>query len=78
MMQMPAITRKVLSWFPKMKKVGLHLDKSDVEIASYFWYANASKAEKELGFSPKDPMDTLLDTVEAITAQQNDFGWLNE
>lgn len=78
MMKMPAITRKALSWFPKMKKVGLHLDKSDVEIASYFWYADASKAEKELGFAPKDPMDTLLDTVEAITAQQNDFGWFNE
>ncbi len=75
MIQMPALTRKALSWFPKMKKVGLHLDKSDVEIASYFWYADASKAIKELNFAPKDPMDTLLDTVNALQEQQNQFGW---
>ena len=77
MMQMPSLTRKALSWFPKIKKVGLHLDKSDVEIASYFWYADASKAIKELGFTPKDPMDTLLDTVDALQAQQNEFGWFD-
>ncbi len=75
MMQMPSLTRKALSWFPKMKKVGLHLDKSDVEIASYFWYADASKAIQELNFAPKDPMDTLLDTVNALQEQQNQFGW---
>lgn len=78
MMAMPALTRKALSWFPKMKKVGIHLDKSDVEIASYFWYADATKAKKELGFKPKDPMDTLLDTVNAVLAKQDDFSWFNE
>jgi dihydroflavonol-4-reductase len=78
MMSMPALTRKALSWFPKLKKVGLHLEKSDVEIASYFWYADSSKAEKELAFNPKDPMDTLLDTVHAVQAKQEDFSWFSE
>ena len=78
MMAMPSLTRKALSWFPKMKKVGLHLDKSDVEIASYFWYADASKAKTELGFNPKDPMDTLLDTVHALEAKKEDFSWFSE
>ena len=75
MMSMPSFTRKALSWFPKIKKVGLHLDKSDVEIASYFWYADAGKAKAELNFQPKDPMDTLLDTVQALEAKQEDFSW---
>lgn len=78
MMSMPSFTRKALSWFPKVKKVGLHLDKSDVEIASYFWYADASKAKAELNFHPKDPMDTLLDTVHALEAKQEDFSWFSE
>jgi dihydroflavonol-4-reductase len=71
LMKMPDITRKALSWFPGLNKVGLHLDKSDVEIASYFWYANAEKAQQELAFRPRDPMDTLLDTVEEL--QKDDF-----
>ena len=78
MMAMPSLTRKALSWFPKMKKVGLHLDKADVEIASYFWYADASKAKVELDFNPKDPMDTLLDTVHALEAKKEDFSWFPE
>ncbi len=34
-----------------------------VEMAEYFWYLNASKAARELGFTPRDPGETLLDTV---------------
>ena len=78
LMSMPSFTRKALSWFPKAKKVGLHLEKSDVEIASYFWYADASKAKAELNFTPRDPMDTLLDTVNALEAKQEDFSWFSE
>ena len=52
MMAMPTLTRKALSWFPKMKKVGIHLDKSDVEIACYFWYADATKAKKARQSTP--------------------------
>ena len=71
LMKMPSITRKALSWFPSINKVGIHLDKSDVEIASYFWYANSTKAEEVLEFTPRDPMDTLFDTVEEL--QKDDF-----
>jgi hypothetical protein len=31
-----------------------------------YWYLDASRAERELGFAPRDPMDTLVDTVEEL------------
>jgi dihydroflavonol-4-reductase len=37
-----------------------------VEMAEYFWYLDSSKAERELGFSPRDPGETLLDTVKYV------------
>ncbi|HWT00333.1 MAG TPA: NAD-dependent epimerase/dehydratase family protein [Pyrinomonadaceae bacterium] len=37
-----------------------------VEMAEYFWYVDSSKAERELGFSPRDPGETLLDTVKYL------------
>jgi dihydroflavonol-4-reductase len=35
----------------------------EVEQAEYFWYFDSSKAETELGFSPRDPQETLQDTI---------------
>jgi dihydroflavonol-4-reductase len=37
-----------------------------VEMAEYFWYLDSSKAVRELGFSPRDPGETLLDTVKYL------------
>ena len=36
---------------------------NEVEQAEYFWYFDSSKAEEELGFSPRDPQETLQDTI---------------
>ncbi len=38
----------------------------EVEQAEYFWYFDSSKAEEELGFSPRDPQETLQDTISYI------------
>ena len=35
----------------------------EVEQAEYFWYFDSSKAEQELGFAPRDPQETLQDTI---------------
>lgn len=35
----------------------------EIEMAEYFWYLDSSKAARELGFAPRDPADTLYDTV---------------
>jgi dihydroflavonol-4-reductase len=34
-----------------------------VEMAQYFWYLNCNKASRELGFRPRDPGETLHETV---------------
>jgi dihydroflavonol-4-reductase len=34
-----------------------------IEMAQYFWYLNCSKAARELSFRPRDPGETLHDTV---------------
>jgi dihydroflavonol-4-reductase len=42
------------------------LDPVSLEMAFCTWYLDASRAERELDFHPRDPMDTLLDTVEDV------------
>lgn len=34
-----------------------------IEMAQYFWYLNCTKAARELSFRPRDPGETLQDTV---------------
>jgi long-chain acyl-CoA synthetase len=41
-------------------------DPISLEMAHFYWYLNASKAESELGFTPRDPIDTLADTVDDL------------
>lgn len=54
-----------------VKRVGgeLPVDPVSVEMAQLFWYLDASRAERELGFSPRDPMDTLVDTVRDVRGE---------
>jgi len=35
----------------------------EIEMAQYFWYVNCAKATRELSFRPRDPGETLHDTV---------------
>ena len=39
------------------------LDEATIEMGAHFWYADSSKANRELGFSARDPLETLRDTV---------------
>jgi dihydroflavonol-4-reductase len=49
------------------------VDEVSVEMAQYFWYASSEKAERELGFRPRDPGETLRDTVEDLLEQRRAF-----
>ena len=40
-----------------------------VDVAQHFWYVDWAKAERELGFKPRDPMATLRETVEDLRAR---------
>lgn len=48
-----------------LKRFGLAapVDAESVDMAQYFWYLDASKAEHELGWIPREPNSTLADTV---------------
>jgi hypothetical protein len=35
-------------------------------MAQHFWYFDSGRAARELGFLPRDPADTLRDTVKYI------------
>ncbi len=39
------------------------VDRTSVEMGQRFWWLDSSKAERELGFSARDPYETLYDTV---------------
>lgn len=44
----------------------------EVEQAEFYWYFDSSKAEEQLGFSPRDPQETLNDTIKYL--RQNFLG----
>jgi dihydroflavonol-4-reductase len=47
------------------KKIGREapVDRQSVEMGEHYWYLDASKAERELGFAVREPAETLADTV---------------
>lgn len=42
------------------------LDRISAEMSQCFWYVDARKAERELGWEPRDPGETLADTVDDL------------
>jgi dihydroflavonol-4-reductase len=46
------------------------VDPVSVEMAQYFWYCSAEKAERELGFVARDPGETLRDTIEDLVRRR--------
>ncbi len=46
------------------------VDRTSVEMGQRFWWLDASKAKRELGFEARDPYETLYDTVAFI---RNEF-----
>jgi dihydroflavonol-4-reductase len=45
------------------------IDEESAELSQYFWYCDASRAERELGFRARDPGETLRDTVHDLAAR---------
>ncbi|APR83694.1 Dihydroflavonol-4-reductase [Minicystis rosea] len=59
----------LLDKLQKHVSIGADLDRVSAEMAQCFWYVDPSKAKNELGFSPRDPGDTLLETVDDLKAR---------
>ncbi len=47
------------------------VDVQSVDMAEHYWYCSAEKAVAELGFAPRDPSETLRDTVRDIQRRYN-------
>jgi dihydroflavonol-4-reductase len=45
------------------------IDRISAEMAQYFWYVDASRARTELGWEPRDPTETLSETVADLRAR---------
>ena len=54
--------RLIESVFKNWNKQSL-VQPKEVEQAEYFWYFDSSKAEEELNFAPRDPQETLQNTI---------------
>lgn len=59
-----------LERFAKWRGVEPRLDRASVEMGECFFYLDAAKAIDELGFSPRDPQETLRDTVRDLEARR--------
>lgn len=57
---------QIINAFYKNRNWASPLQPKEIEMAEYFWYLDSSKAEHDLGFAPRDPADTLQDTVKYI------------
>ncbi len=55
-----------------LEKVSRHVpidasvDRISAEMAQVYWYIDAEKAKRELGWAPRDPSETLTETVEDL------------
>ncbi|MFL5346078.1 MAG: NAD-dependent epimerase/dehydratase family protein [Hyalangium sp.] len=57
---------KLLERWAKFRGTKPMLDPQEVDIGEHYFYLDASKAERELGFRARDPQETLHDTVQYI------------
>ncbi|HEY6805968.1 MAG TPA: NAD-dependent epimerase/dehydratase family protein [Pyrinomonadaceae bacterium] len=54
---------QLLDSFFKQWDLTSPVEPGSIEMAQYFWYLNCGKAARELNFRPRDPGETLHDTV---------------
>jgi dihydroflavonol-4-reductase len=60
---------EILNRLSKHVPLEADLDRISAEMAQVYWYVDAGKAKSELGWSHRDPGDTLADTVEDLRSR---------
>jgi dihydroflavonol-4-reductase len=60
---------EIMDRVAKRMKTENPLDRVTAEMAQHYWYLDASKAKKEIDFSPRDAVETLSDTVADLRAR---------
>ena len=68
--QLPRASATVLGWLPTGLRAraadAFGVDRVELEIAGHTWYLDNRRARAELGWEPRDPGETLADTVEDL------------
>ncbi len=67
-LKLPRATGSLLRWMPDLGREGglgifRRVDRLDLEFGCYTWYVDSRRAMTELNWRPRDPSDTLRDTV---------------
>jgi dihydroflavonol-4-reductase len=57
---------KLLDRWAKFRGTKPSIDPQEVDVGEHYFYLDASKSERELGFKARDPQETLHDTVQYI------------
>lgn len=70
LLRLPRFGRKVIGFLPPMPGLEGVEERIDVDMACHYWYLDASRARAELGWTPRDPIETLRDTVADIWKQE--------
>jgi dihydroflavonol-4-reductase len=64
--QVNVLGAKLLERWAKLRGTKPTLDPQEVDVGEHYFYLDATKAERELGFRARDPYETLHDTVQHI------------
>jgi dihydroflavonol-4-reductase len=65
--ELAAAGAKLLERLTSRLGVPMPVDPVSLDMAHFYWYLDASLAENELGWTPRDPTETLADTVKDLT-----------
>ncbi len=61
----PKLAGRLLGLLPPKQADRLPADPIELQMASHYWWADASRARAELGWSTREPMETLAEAVAA-------------
>lgn len=52
------------------RALSIDVDPVSFEMGQFFWYLDSARAERELGWKPRDPLVTLRDTVDDVRRER--------
>jgi dihydroflavonol-4-reductase len=65
---------RALERWSRMRGVDPPIDRASVEMGEHWFFIDSSKARLELGFSPRDPQETLRDTLRDLQQHGRERG----
>jgi dihydroflavonol-4-reductase len=67
--ELSRIGSKLLDDVARRIGLAMPIDPISLDMSQFYWYLDASRAERVLGWTARDPIVTLLDTVEDLRAR---------